>query len=202
MTKIKLCGLTRPCDIKTANRLKPEYIGFVFASKSKRNVTPEKAAELKRLLAPNIKAVGVFVNENPEGVACLLNIGIIDIAQLHGDEDEAYIRQLRTLTDKPVIKAFRVKTELDIKAANESCADYVLLDSGAGTGTAFDWKLIKSMKRPYFLAGGLDLNNVENAIKTFCPYAVDVSSGIETDGLKDKMKIAAFVDAVRKEEQI
>lgn len=202
MTKIKLCGLSRPCDIKAANRLKPEYIGFVFAPKSKRKVTSQKAADLKRLLAPNIKAVGVFVNENPESVACLLNIGMIDMAQLHGDEDETYIGQLRTLTDKPVIKAFRIKTELDIKAANESSADYVLLDSGAGTGTVFDWKLIKSVKRPYFLAGGLNLNNVENAIKMLRPYAVDVSSGIETDGLKDKTKMAAFVDAVRKEEQI
>ena len=92
MTKIKLCGLSRPCDIEVANELRPEYIGFVFAGKSKRYVTPEKAKELKKLLVPEIQAVGVFVNENPETVACLLNSGVIDIAQLHGSEDENYIK--------------------------------------------------------------------------------------------------------------
>lgn len=202
MTRIKLCGLSRACDIEAANELKPEYIGFVFAKKSKRYITPEKAAELKRLLDPEIKAVGVFVNEDPETVADLLDSGIIDIAQLHDSEDENYIKQLRQLTDKPIIKAFRIKTAGDIKNAEQSTADYVLLDSGAGTGTVFDWKLIQNIKRPYFLAGGLSLDNVENAVKQLKPYAVDVSSGIETNGYKDKTKMAAFVAAVRKEEPI
>lgn len=202
MTKIKLCGLFRPCDIETANELKPEYIGFVFASKSKRYLTPKKAASLKRLLDPSIKAVGVFVNENPENIACLLSSGIIDMSQLHGNEDETYIKQLRQLTDKPIIKAFRIESSGDIEAANRCTADFVLLDSGAGTGVVFDWKLIQNMKRPYFLAGGLSPANVEKVIDTLHPFAVDVSSGIETDGVKDKTKMAAFAAAVRKEDKV
>lgn len=203
MTKIKLCGLSRPCDIAAANELKPEYIGFVFAPKSPRYVTPQKAAELRGLLSPDIKPVGVFVRETPETIAGLLNSGIIDIAQLHGGEDENYIRQLRKITDKPIIKAFRINTTCDIANAECSSADYVLLDSGnGGTGTVFDWELIQNIKRPYFLAGGLKPDNVKNAVKLLKPYAVDVSSGIETDGLKDKTKMAEFVAAVRKEEKI
>ena len=200
MTNIKLCGLSRPCDIEAANELKPDYIGFVFASKSKRYVTYEKAAELKRRLSPEIRAVGVFVNEYPQNVAKLLESGIIDMAQLHGDEDEAYITQLRLLTDKPIIQAFRIKTAEDIKNAEQSTAEYILLDSGAGTGRVFDWGLVKSIRRPYFLAGGLDAGNAADAVKVLHPFAVDVSSGIETAGVKDKTKMAAFVAAVRKED--
>ncbi|MBQ8827619.1 MAG: phosphoribosylanthranilate isomerase [Clostridia bacterium] len=203
MTKIKLCGLSRPCDIEAVNVLSPEYIGFVFASKSRRYVTTEKAAELKSLLNPGISAVGVFVKEKPEKVAGLLEAGVIDIAQLHGGEDEEYIRKLRALTEKPIIKAFRIESEQDILDAEQSTADYVLLDSGnGGTGTLFDWKLIQNIKRPYFLAGGLDIGNVSKAVKTLAPYAVDVSSGIETGGVKDIGKMAEFVAAVRKEERI
>ena len=132
MTRIKLCGLSRPCDIEAANELKPEYIGFVFAQKSKRYVTPEKAARLKQLLAPGIQAVGVFVRESPQTVATLLNSNVIDMAQLHGGEDEAYIRQLRKLSDKPIIQAFCIKTADDIANAQQSSADFLLLDSGAG----------------------------------------------------------------------
>lgn len=201
MTKIKLCGLSRACDIEAANELMPDYIGFVFAPRSKRYVTSETATELKRLLVPDIKAVGVFVNENPETVADLLNSGVIDIAQLHGDEDGDYIKRLRQLTDKPIIRAFRIETVRDIEATEQNTADYILLDSGAGTGTVFDWNLIKNIKRPYFLAGGLSIDNAENAVKMLHPYAVDVSSGIETNGYKDKTKMAAFVAAVRKEER-
>ena len=201
MTKIKLCGLSRPCDIEAANELKPDYIGFVFAPKSKRYATPEKAMELKSLLAAEIQTVGVFVNEKPENIAKLLQDGIIDIAQLHGAEDEDYITRLRQLTDKPIIKACRIETTYDIENAEQSTADYILLDSGAGTGTVFDWQLIQNIKRPYFLAGGLSPDNAADAINTLHPYAVDVSSGIETNGLKDKTKMAAFVAAVRKEEE-
>ena len=201
MTKIKLCGLSRLCDIGAANELKPDYIGFVFAPKSKRYVTPEKAMELKQMLLPEIQSVGVFVNEKPETVVKLLQDGTIDIAQLHGAEDEEYIIQLRQLTDKPIIKAFRIETASDIEKALQSTADYLLLDSGAGTGTVFDWKLIQNIKRPYFLAGGLDADNAAEAVNTLRPYALDVSSGIETSGLKDKSKMAAFVSAVRKEEE-
>ncbi len=202
MTKIKLCGLSRTCDIEAANVLQPEYIGFVFAPKSKRYVTPEKALELKRLLAPDIQAVGVFVKENPKIIVDLLNNGIIDIVQIHGGEDEDYIKQLRELTDKPIMKAFCIGSASDVVDAECSCADYVLLDSGAGTGTVFDWKLIQNIKRPYFVAGGLGPDNVEHVVKQLKPYAVDVSSGIETNGLKDKWKMAEFVAAVRKEGRI
>lgn len=199
MSKIKLCGLSRKCDIEWANALKPEYIGFVFWSKSKRNVPPEKAKELKDLLSPDIKAVGVFVDEPIENVAELLNDNIIDIAQLHGGEDEEYIKKLRVLSDKPIIKAFLLKSENDAERAEKSTADYILVDSGTGTGKSFDWELLKNISRPYFLAGGLCCENISQAITALDPYAVDVSSGIETNGCKDKNKMAAFVAAVRKE---
>lgn len=198
MTKIKLCGLSRECDIRIANELQPEYIGFVFYKKSRRYVTPERAAELRRLLDPSIQTVGVFVNEAPEIVAGLLGNAVIDIAQLHGAEDVSYVKKLRKLTDKPFIQAFRIRTAEDISNAEKSPADFILLDSGAGgTGTAFDWKLAGQVGRPYFLAGGLDAGNVAEAVKNLAPWAVDVSSGIETEGLKDGEKMRLFVNAVR-----
>ncbi|MBR5943781.1 MAG: phosphoribosylanthranilate isomerase [Lachnospiraceae bacterium] len=199
MTKIKLCGMRRPADIEVVNELNPDYIGFIFASKSKRYVDPDTAKELKSLLSPSIKAVGVFVNEEIENVAKLLNENFIDMAQLHGDEDETYIAELRRLSDKPIIKALKITSEEDIKRADASSADFVLLDSGAGSGMVFNWGLIKGIKRPYFLAGGLNPENVEEAVNTLNPYAVDVSSGIETDGFKDRNKMTAFVSNVRKE---
>lgn len=202
MTKIKLCGLSRQCDLQAANRLKPEYVGFVFAAKSRRYVSFEKAEQLKSLLCPGIKAVGVFVNESCETVARLLNRGVIDIAQLHSNEDEEYIQKLRALTDKQIIKAFTVESERDVVRAEKSMADFVLLDAGAGGGTRFDWSLLQNIKRPYFLAGGLDPSNVAQAVRKVKPYAVDVSSGIETNGVKDINKMAEFVTAVRKEEKI
>ncbi len=203
MTRIKLCGLTRECDIEGANALMPDYIGFVFAEKSRRYASPERAAALKALLYPAIKAVGVFVREAPEKVAGLLKAGIIDIAQLHGGEDEDYIARLRALTDAPIIKAFRIDSAADIEGARQSSADYILLDSGnGGTGAVFDWSLAGALDRPYFLAGGLSIDNLRDAIETLHPYSLDVSSGIETDGFKDITKMAAFVSAVRKEEQI
>ncbi len=202
MTKIKLCGLSRACDIDVANELKPEYVGFVFARKSSRYLAPEQAAELKKLLSPDIRAVGVFVDENPQTVAGLLNDGTIDMAQLHGVESGEYIKKLRQLTDKPLIRAFRIQSAADIADAGNSSADYILLDSGAGTGSVFDWELVRNIRRPYFLAGGLSPDNVENAVNMLYPFAVDVSSGIETDGVKDKLKMAAFVAAVRKEERL
>lgn len=198
MAKIKLCGLSKLCDIKAANELMPEYIGFIFAEKSRRYVSPEQAAKLKEQLSKDIKSVGVFVNAKPEYIVDLLGSGMIDIAQLHGGESEEYINRLRRLTDKPIIKAFSVDGERDIEEANASGADYVLLDSGkGGTGTVFDWDLIRKMNRPYFLAGGLTVSNVGNAVEKLRPYAVDVSSGIETDGYKDRNKMEMFVKAVR-----
>ena len=198
--KIKLCGLTRPCDIEAVNELQPDYIGFVFAKKSRRDVSPEKAEELKAMLAPGIQAVGVFVNEEPERIVSLLEAGTIDVAQLHGQEGEREIRRLRELTDHPLIQAFRIDTEQDVERANASTADYVLLDSGAGgTGTVFDWDLLQAIRRPYFLAGGLDTENLGTVKAKLNPYGIDVSSGIETDGYKDKEKMTAFVAAARKE---
>ncbi len=200
MTRIKLCGLSRPADIKIVNSLCPEYIGFVFYEKSSRYVTPEKAGELKSLLSDRIKAVGVFVDEPLEKIVDLLDLGIIDIAQLHGNENDEYIKRLRELSKRPVIKAFRIKSKEDIKKAEGSLADFILLDSGQGSGEAFDWELLRDIKRDYFLAGGLDPNNVKDAVRILHPYAVDVSSGIEKDHIKDERLMAAFVSAVRKEE--
>ena len=198
MTKIKLCGLSRPEDIAAANEVNPDYIGFVFAPKSKRYVSPQQAALLRARLDPAIKAVGVFVNEPPEAVALLLNENIIDIAQLHGQEDAAYLARLRSLTAKPLWQAFRAETAAGLAAAARSPADMVLLDSGAGgTGTVFNWKLLQGFPRLYILAGGLDADNAADAVTRLHPYAVDVSSGIETAGKKDPAKMAAFAAAVR-----
>ena len=199
--KIKLCGLMRPSDIEAANLLHPDYVGFVFARKSRRYVSLERVKTLKELLHPDILAVGVFVDEEPDAVAAWLAAGVIDLAQLHGGEDEAYMEKLRGLTDKPIIKAFSVKGEGDIRNANESSADYVLLDAGdGGTGTAFDRELLAGMNRPYFLAGGLEPSTVGEAVRRWRPYGVDVSSGIETDGVKDADKMREVVDHVRKVE--
>lgn len=198
MTRIKLCGLSRPCDIDAANQLTSDFIGFVFAKKSKRYVAPEKAKALREALNPAIKAVGVFVREDPAVIANLLSEGIIDLAQLHGGEDEAYIARLRALTDRPLIQAFRIESPADLDRARGSSADYILLDNGAGgTGAAFDWSLLSGFDRPFFLAGGLGPGNVAEAITALHPFAVDVSSGIETDGHKDISKMQAFVAAAR-----
>lgn len=211
MTKIKLCGLRRVEDIDAANLLKPDYIGFVFVEKSKRYISPDEARVLKERLnkdlnADNLKdsgnkkirAVGVFVNEDVGIVAELLNTGIIDLAQLHGSEDEDYICRLRSLTDKPIIQAVKVQTTEDLLRAEASGADYILLDAGAGDGVTFDWDLLKGFKRPYFLAGGLDPQNVGEVVRNIKPYGVDVSSGIETDGFKDPVKMQQFVENVRR----
>lgn len=201
MTKIKLCGLSRPQDIQVANRLNPDFIGFVFASGSRRYISPQQGQALKALLSPKIQAVGVFVNEEAEMVSGLLNSGIIDLAQLHGSENASYLRRLRTLTAKPIIQAFQVASAQDVQRAQNSTADYILLDAGAGTGTVFDWALLQHVGRPYFLAGGLAPHNVQDAVEQLSPYGVDVSSGIETDGEKDPAKMEAFVAALRKEER-
>ena len=202
-TKIKLCGLSRDCDMEAVNVLKPDYIGFIFAPKSRRYVSPERAAKLKRALDPGIRTVGVFVNEDPDRIAALVESGTIDLVQLHGAEDAKYIRMLRKKVGAvPVIQAFRIDGADDIRRAENSPADLVLLDSGTGgTGTVFDWDLAARLERPCFLAGGLDPENVAAAVARLRPYAVDVSSGIETGGYKDREKMAAFVSAVRAAEQ-
>ncbi len=200
MTKIKLCGLRRAEDIEAANALRPDYVGFVFAETSRRYVPPETAAALRVRLDPGILAVGVFADEPPERVAALLNAGVIDLAQLHGGEDAAYLARLRERTDRPLIQAFRIRTAEDIRTAERSPAEHILLDAGAGTGTVFDWDLLDQVSRPYFLAGGLEPGNVGEAVERLRPYAVDVSTGIETDGVKDPRKMEAFVSAVREKE--
>lgn len=202
MTKIKLCGLTRPEDITAANALEPDFVGFVFAPKSRRYVTGEQAQTLRTQLSSAIQAVGVFVDEEPEQVAALLEARVIDLAQLHGREDKDYLKRLRTLTEKPIIQAFQIKTPTDLERAQASSADYILLDSGAGTGIPFDWGLLTSVRRPFLLAGGLGPDNVAQAVRILRPWGVDVSSGIETGGVKDFDKMAAFVAAVRKEEKV
>ena len=200
MTKIKMCGLRRKCDIEWAGELSADYIGFVFAKKSKRYVSPEEAAELKKSLKEGIKAVGVFVDEDPAEIARLGKEGIIDVAQLHGSEDEDYIKNLRELSDMPIIKAIKVGSREDIEKAEKSSADMILLDSGAGSGKTFDWELLKGIKRPYFLAGGLDPGNLPEVIENIKPYGVDASSALETDGFKDRDKMAAFANAARGKE--
>lgn len=182
--------------------MQPDYIGFVFAPRSKRAVAPEQAAALKALLDPAIQAVGVFVDEAPGTILSLLEKGVIDMAQLHGEEDRETIRWLQKESGKPVLRAFQVRRREDVARAEQSPADLVLLDSGAGTGTPFDWGLLEGVRRPYLLAGGLTPENVAAAVEALRPWGVDVSSGIETAGKKDTRKMAAFVAAVRKEEKL
>lgn len=191
-----------PEDIAAVNELLPNYIGFVFSEKSRRYVSPSRARRLRDLLDPSVRAAGVFVNEEPEHIARLLREGIIDTVQLHGKESPDYIRKLRSLTDCPVIRAFRaeqaVLTDVLQEGPDVSLADFILLDSGSGgTGETFDWEMIRHVKRPYFLAGGLTPDNVGKAVSMLHPYGVDVSSGIETSGSKDRKKMIKFVHAVR-----
>ena len=196
MTKIKLCGLTRPCDIEHVNKLLPEYIGFVFTPTSRRYISPEKAEQLRKILDYRIVPVGVFVDENTDEIADLVKRRIIDVVQLHGNESEQYIKDLRRLIDSPIIKAFRIESNTDMALANKSSADYVLLDSGGGTGKVFDHSLLKDIARPYFLAGGLTHENVKTAVKQLAPFAVDASTSLETDGFKDENKIRELMEVI------
>ena len=197
MTKIKFCGLMTLDDVYAANELLPEFVGFVFAAGSKRRVTPAQAEKFRNALSKKILAVGVFVDEKISVVAELLNAGTIDIAQLHGGEDADYISRLRTLTTKPLIKAVEVHSPENLRTIEQIDSDYVLIDSGKGSGNVFDWRILKNFSRPYFLAGGLNPENVSAAIKILNPFAVDVSSGIESNGRKDAAKMREFVSAVR-----
>lgn len=219
MTKIKFCGMMREEDIDAANETMtclsragapshqmPDpidayvgFVGFVFAARSRRRVGREMAARLRARLAPEIAAVGVFTDEDPGKTASLVRDGIIDIVQLHGSEDDGYIADLRELTDAPIIRAFKVREDPAgsfFDAARASTADMVLFDSGAGSGERFDWRLLEGFDRPFFLAGGLAPDNAAEAMRLARPYALDVSSGIETDGKKDPKKMRAFVEAI------
>lgn len=202
MTKIKICGLSSIQDIIWVNQLMPDYIGFVFA-KSIRQVTEDTAQSIKKALDKRIKAVGVFVNEDMDFILSLCNQNIIDMIQIHGDEDEAYLRMLKSKTDKPVIRAFRIRSNDDIIRAEGSSADYVLLDSYkegtyGGSGHRFPWNMANELQREYFLAGGLHAGNIIDAVRECHPYSIDVSSGVETKGKKDIVKMREIVDMIRK----
>jgi phosphoribosylanthranilate isomerase len=195
MSKIKICGLTRTEDTEAVNAALPDYIGFVFAP-SRRRVSFGQATGMKERLDGRIKAVGVFVNEEVYVIADLYRRGVIDIAQLHGGESSQYIERLKKCCDCPVIKAVSVQKPGDAQV--RTCAEYLLLDhKGGGTGETFDWGLIGETEKPYFLAGGLNSSNIAKAVSTLAPYCIDVSSGAETEGLKDAEKIAEIVRLVR-----
>ncbi len=196
MTKLKICGLTSMSDIEIVNQYRPDYIGFVFA-KSRRQIDVKTAKKLKSGLGHGIQAVGVFVNEDMNTIIELLNHKIIDLAQLHGNETEEMINIIKTKTGKPVIKAISVYQEQDILQWKNSCVDYLLLDHGAGgTGQCFDWNLIPEIKIPFFLAGGITAENVQKALR-IKPFGIDTSSGVETDGIKDALKIKEIVNIVK-----
>lgn len=200
MTKIKICGLTRAEEIDAVNRLLPDYIGFVFAD-SRRRVTPDTARRLRERLDVRIKAVGVFVNWPVTAVAALSESGIIDIAQLHGDEDREYIMGLKQMTACPVIKAVRVRSAAQISEAEMLPCDMLLLDSFregiyGGSGESFDLSVIPGLAKPFFLAGGLNNENIGQAILKCRPFGVDISSGAETDGVKDEKKIRQIIRTV------
>jgi len=200
MTKIKICGLYRPCDIEYVNAAKPDWCGFIINfPKSHRSLTPERVRALRRGLDGAVTPVGVFVDQPVETVAELLNDGTISVAQLHGHEDAAYIAALRAAAPgHPVWKAFKVRGPEDLTAANASPADLVLLDNGRGTGETFDWSLAGGVTRPCLLAGGLTPENIPEAVRRLHPFGLDISSGVETDGKKDCAKILAAVSAAGK----
>ena len=198
--KIKLCGMFRDCDIDFANEARPDYIGFILGfPKSHRNIGRETAQRLRSRFSPEIKAVGVFVNSPETTCAEYANCGIIDVIQLHGQEDADYIRRLRGLTGAPIIKAAKIRTPEDIRSVQALGADYVLLDNGTGTGEMFDHSLLSGaeIRQPFFLAGGLTPDNLRQAAEDIRPYCVDLSSGVETEKLKDRDKMLAAVRIIR-----
>lgn len=199
MTKIKICGLSRPCDIESVNEAKPDFCGFIInVPKSKRNVSPDTVRQLVKNLSQDVKPVGVFVNAPMDEIAALTEDGTLAYVQLHGKEDEAYIAALRKKIHVPIIQAFKVTCPEDVAHAQQSSADYILLDNGSGgTGKTFDWSHLRDITRPYILAGGLGPDNLGLAVSQLAPWGVDLSSGVETDGFKDKNKVLAAVQAVR-----
>ena len=196
--RVKLCGMFREQDIEAVNEAKPDFCGFIVnVPASHRSLSTERAKTLAREVGSGIFTVGVYVDETYENVCRDGREGCFDVIQLHGEEDEGYIERVRSRTDAPIIQAFQVRREQDVRSANESTADMVLLDSGQGTGREFDWSLLASVERPYILAGGLTPENVGQVIRELHPWGVDMSSGLETDRVKDPEKIRAAVAAVR-----
>ena len=199
MVKVKICGLRRPEDIEAANAAKPDYVGFIFVPETKRYVKPDLAASFRRDLAADIQTVGVFVNAPIEEVVAICQAGTIDLVQLHGEEDQAYIAHLKGQVDQNIIKSVAVGDELVV---DPNQADYLLFDSlspsRGGSGKIFDWKMVSAyQEKPFFLAGGLGVENIEEALKVVQPYAVDASSSLETDGVKDPVKMQEFVAKIR-----
>lgn len=199
MTKIKICGLFRQEDISYVNQAKPDFIGFILNfPKSHRNLSKEQALSFKQQLDPSILSVGVFVNAEPKFIETCITEQIIDIVQLHGEENEEYLFNLRTLLPNTEIwKAFCIRNKADISYAKNSSADRILLDNGYGTGTSFDWSLISTFEKPMILAGGLIPENISEAIHCYHPWAIDISSGVETNHVKDYSKIVAAISATK-----
>jgi len=207
--RIKVCGLFRDEDIDYVNEARPDYAGFIFA-KSSREVSPPLAQYLRFRLADGITPVGVFVNAPFALITELYHNGVISIAQLHGDEDESYIAQLKKLSKttirQTVIPPIKVIKSLIFNDklfssridALSNLVDYFLIDSGAGSGKTFDWKKLGSVKfpKPWFLAGGINISNMKQAME-LNPFAIDVSSGAETDGIKDRKKIIELTETIR-----
>ena len=189
--RYKICGLRSKEDIALVNEVKPDFAGFIVnVPKSFRSIAADKLKELTKELDKDIQVVGVFVNEMPEVIETLLKENVIDIAQLHGQETPEEICYLKERTGKKIIKAFSIKEKKDVETAKQSPADYILLDQGSGgTGQAFDWSLVGEIERPWFLAGGLSAENLDEAIEKMTPWAVDISSGVETDRKKDPEKV-------------
>ncbi len=208
MVKVKICGIKRIEDVHYVNQYLPDYIGFVFAD-TKRKVRLQTAAMLAKELDPRIKRVGVYVRQEIGLLTEALAGGTVDYLQLHGDEDAAYEEALfESLLQHGIndpqercIKAFRIRGAEDFKRIGETKCQWLLLDTYSqklpgGTGEHFNWDLIRGIDREFFLAGGINVNNIERAIKEVKPYAVDVSSSLETDGVKDKEKIREFMEKV------
>jgi phosphoribosylanthranilate isomerase len=201
MTKVKICGLKSMEDIEIVNKYFPDYIGFVFAD-SKRKISIETAIKLKRNLDKSIQTVGVFVNEPIENILEICRNSVIDVIQLHGNENSDYIKILRSKLSTPIIKAVGIDNKQGLLTTMEYNVDFVLYDTAVkgqfgGSGISFDHSILSNKQEPYFLAGGLDKENVVKAIRSCKPYCIDVSSGVETDGKKDEDKIKNFINTVR-----
>ena len=198
MTKIKICGLYRDQDIDYVNEARPDYAGFILHfPKSHRNLDVDRALKLRNRLLSQIRAVSVFVDQPMETLIFTAERLRADVIQLHGQEGDDYITELREKTGREIWKAFKVRCEEDLVAASSCKADMVLLDNGYGTGQTFDWSLLQAFDRPFILAGGLTPFNISDAIGRLKPTAVDLSSGVETKGRKDRKKIMAAVRAAR-----
>lgn len=199
MVKIKICGLKRLEDIAIVNKYKPDYVGFVFAD-SKRKVSHDLALEMKTNLSSDIISVGVFVDAEIDEIVKLFDEGVIEIAQLHGLESEDYIRNLKENTNHKlkIINAIEMSDKKNLLDYDNSISDYLLLDSGKGSGKTFDWNLIRTdLEKKFFLAGGINSSNISKAIDEFNPYAIDLSSSVETDGFKDELKIKEIMEVIK-----